>query len=172
MEIINCTTEYSAQILGIFNEAILNSTALYDYKPRTMENMKSWFDTKSKNNFPVIGITNEAGELLAFGSYGTFRAWPAYKYTVEHSLYVQKDHRGKGLGKIILSEILKNAQRQNYHCLIAGIDSTNQTSIALHESIGFEYSGTIKHAGYKFSKWLDLAFYQLILPTPLIPVED
>ena len=172
MEIINCTTEYSAQILEIFNEAILNSTALYDYKPRTMENMKSWFETKSKNNFPVIGITNEAGELLAFGSYGTFRAWPAYKYTVEHSLYVQKDHRGKGLGKIILSEILKNAQRQNYHCLIAGIDSTNQTSIALHQSVGFEFSGTIKHAGYKFSKWLDLAFYQLILPTPLIPVED
>jgi L-amino acid N-acyltransferase len=172
MEIISCDTNYSGQILDIFNEAILNSTALYDYQPRTLENMKSWFETKNKHHFPVIGITNEVGELLAFGSYGTFRAWPAYKYTVEHSLYVQKNHRGKGLGKIILSEIIKNATRQDYHCLVAGIDSTNQTSIALHESVGFEYSGTIKHAGYKFAKWLDLAFYQLILPTPLHPTED
>ena len=172
MEIIYCESNYSGQILDIFNDAILNSTALYDYQPRTLENMKSWFEVKNKHHFPVIGITNEAGELLAFGSYGTFRAWPAYKYTVEHSLYVQKDHRGKGLGKIILTEIIKNATRQDYHCLVAGIDSTNQTSIALHESVGFEYSGTIKHAGYKFAKWLDLAFYQLILPTPLHPTED
>lgn len=172
MNIIYCSNSYSPQILEIFNEAILNSTALYDYQPRTMQNMKAWFGNKNRNNFPVIGVTNEEGELLGFGSYGSFRAWPAYKYTVEHSLYIKKDHRGRGLGKIILSEIIKNATSQEYHCLVAGIDSTNHASIALHKSFGFWFSGNIKHAGYKFSKWLDLEFYQLILPTPLHPAED
>jgi L-amino acid N-acyltransferase len=76
----------------------VNSTALYDYKPRTMEMMTAWFETKACGNFPVIGLDNEAGELMAFGSYGTFRAWPAYKYTVEHSVYVDARFRGQGLG--------------------------------------------------------------------------
>lgn len=172
MKIIYCSPIYSGQILEIFNEAIVNSTALYDYQPRTMESMKTWFENKTMNNFPVIGITNEEGELLGFGSFGAFRSWPAYKYTVEHSLYIRKDNRGNGLGKIILSEIIKNAKSQDYHCLVAGIDSTNIVSIRLHESYGFEYCGIIKDAGYKFSNWLDLSFYQLILPTPFYPVED
>ena len=172
MKIILCTSDYSSQILEIFNDAILNSTALYDYKPRTMENMDAWFALKSKSNFPVIGLVDEQNSLLGFGSYGTFRAWPAYKYTVEHSLYIHPNQRGQGLGKILLAEIIKSAQLQQYHCLIAGIDSTNEVSIKLHISHGFEFSGRIKHAGYKFSNWLDLDFYQLLLETPLQPNEE
>lgn len=133
--------------------------------------MKTWFDTKIQNNFPVIGLVNEQDELMGFGSYGTFRAFPAYKYTVEHSLYVQKDHRGKGLGKILLSEIIKNAQAQDYHCLIAAIDSTNEASIRLHRQFDFEFCGRIKQAGYKFGTWLNVDFYQLLLETPTHPVE-
>jgi phosphinothricin acetyltransferase len=136
-----------------------------------MENMATWFDTKIKNNFPAIGLVNEQDELMGFGSYGTFRAFPAYKYTVEHSLYVQKDHRGKGLGKILLSEIIKNAQAQDYHCLIAAIDSTNEASIRLHSQFDFEFCGRIKQAGYKFGTWLNVDFYQLLLETPTHPVE-
>jgi phosphinothricin acetyltransferase len=136
-----------------------------------MENMKTWFETKEKNNFPVIGLVDEQNKLLGFGSYGTFRAWPAYKYSVEISLYVHKDHRGKGLGRVLLSEIIRNAEAQDYHCLVAGIDSTNETSIGLHKAFGFEFSGRIRQAGYKFANWLDLDFYQLILPTPAQPDE-
>jgi len=171
MKTIYCNQEYSEQILEIFNDAILNSTALYDYKPRNMESMVNWFGVKQKNDFPVIGIVDDENKLLGFASYGTFRAWPAYKYSVEHSLYIHKDHRGKGLGKILLAEIIKNAIQQNYHCLIAGIDSSNEVSKKLHQSFGFEFSGRIKHAGYKFSNWLDLDFYQLILGTPPEPNE-
>lgn len=171
MKIIHLNRTYSNQILDIFNDAITHSTVLYDYKPRTMENMKTWFDTKIQNNFPVIGLVNEQDELMGFGSYGTFRAFPAYKYTVEHSLYVQKDHRGKGLGKILLSEIIKNAQAQDYHCLIAAIDSTNEASIRLHRQFDFEFCGRIKQAGYKFGTWLNVDFYQLLLETPTHPVE-
>jgi phosphinothricin acetyltransferase len=109
---------------------------------------------------------------MGFGTYGIFRERPAYKYTIEHSLYVDKYHRGKGIGKIILQEIIKNAAIQDYHCLVGGIDSTNETSIRLHKNFGFEFCGKIKQAGYKFSKWLDLDFYQLILKTPITPNEE
>jgi len=96
---VHCTHErHAPAILAIFNEAIVNSTALYDYQPRPLESMKTWFDTKQQGNFPVIGLEDSQGQLLAFGSYGTFRAWPAYKYTAEHSVYVHRDHRGRGLG--------------------------------------------------------------------------
>jgi phosphinothricin acetyltransferase len=163
MKIINCGREYSDQILEIFNDAIANSTALYEYEPRTIETMQKWFDIKEANQFPVIGIINEQNDLKGFGSYGTFRNFPANKFTVEHSLYVHPHHRGKGIGKILLQEIIRNAINQKYHCMVAGIDSSNEQSIALHKKFGFEFSGRIRHAGYKFNKWLDLDFYQLIL---------
>src|SRR5688572_11093752 len=171
MEIVRCTKTHAGEILDILNEAILNSTALYDYVPRTLESMDQWFDVKIKNNFPVIGIIGDKNQLVGFGSYGTFRAWPAYKYSVEHSLYIRHDQRGKGYGKIILKEIITSATDQSYHTIIGGIDSANTTSIKLHKSFGFEFCGRIKQAGYKFSRWLDLDFYQLLLNTPVKP-ED
>jgi phosphinothricin acetyltransferase len=171
MRLVNCTRDHAFQILEILNEAIVNSTSIYDYKPRTMQHMEQWFENKEKGSYPVIGLFDDDGNLVGFGSYGAFRAWPGYKYTVEHSLYVHKDFRGNGFGKIILKEIIVQAQKQDYHNLIAGIDSTNLVSKELHKSLGFEYCGIIKHAGYKFSRWLDLEFYQLILSTPFNPVE-
>jgi len=171
MQIIDCTADYASQILAILNDAILHSTALYDYQPRTMENMTAWFESKQRGNYPVIGIINDNNQLMAFGSYGPFRAWPAYKYTIEHSLYVQKDHRGKGLGKQILAELIKHAERQEYHCMMAGIDSNNAISLQLHQAFGFVLCGTIRQVGFKFNQWLDLAFYQLLLKTPANPVD-
>ena len=171
MKIISCTKDHSKVILDILNDAIVNSTALYDYAPRTLESMTPWFDVKIKNKFPVIGLVNDQLELMAFGSYGTFRAWPAYKYSVEHSLYVHRDHRGKGYGRMILQALIEDATRQQYHNLVAGIDSHNEASKKLHESLGFVFSGRIQHAGYKFSRWLDLDFYQLLLPTPQHPQD-
>lgn len=166
-----CTEKQLPEILAIFNDAILNSTALYDYKARTMDNMATWYDAKQKGNYPVTGVFDKADKLLGFGSYGPFRGFPAYKYTVEHSVYVSAAMRGMGLGKILLKEIINTATEQNYHVLVGGIDSTNAVSIKLHESQGFVYAGTIKHAGYKFGGWLDLAFYQLILNTPADPID-
>ncbi len=172
MRVVQCDySRHAKPILEIFNDAIVNSTALYDYKPRTIEMMAGWFDAKSKGKFPVIGLENEAGELMGFASYGTFRAWPAYKYSVEHSVYVNARFRGQGIGKRLLQEIIVAAQQQNYHLLIGGIDATNSVSIRLHEKLGFTFCGTIKQAGFKFGKWLNLSFYQLILPTPSNPAD-
>ncbi len=167
----DCTEKQLPEILAIFNEAILNSTALYDYKPRTLDMMYSWYADKQKGNYPVIGAFDQEGTLLGFMSYGVFRVRPAYKYTIEHSVYVRSDMRGQGIGKVLLKEIIKKAEEQNYHVLIGGIDASNSASIQLHEKEGFVSCGLVKQAGYKFGKWLDLAFYQLILKTPENPEE-
>jgi L-amino acid N-acyltransferase len=173
VKLVDCTfDQHAAAILDVFNDAIANSTALYEYKPRTMETMKTWFATKEANRFPVIGAVDDSDTLMGFASYGTFRAFPANKYTVEHSVYVQKDHRGKGVSVALMNAIIERAQAAELHTLIGGIDAANAVSIALHEKLGFTHAGTIKHAAFKFGRWLDLAFYQLILDTPANPVED
>jgi L-amino acid N-acyltransferase len=105
-------------------------------------------------------------------SYGTFRPWAAYKYSVEHSVYIRTDQQGKGLGKLFMRELIKVAKAQGYHAIIGAIDLDNKGSIALHEKLGFEYAGTLKQAGYKFGRWLDFVFYQLVLETPANPTED
>lgn len=172
MKLLTCTFEgHAAAILDILNEAIENSTALYDYKARSMDSMVGWFAAKAAGRFPVLGLESAEGELLGFASYGTFRGWPAYKYTVEHSVYVHRDHRGRGVGSRLLQEILARAEQQGVHVLVGGIDASNEGSIALHVKSGFEHAGTIRQAGFKFGRWLDLAFYQRILETPANPVD-
>ena len=169
MNDIKCSRNHASQILTIFNEAIANSTALWDYEPRTTSSMEAWFDAKERGGFPVVGVVGPADKLLAFGSYGTFRAWPAYKYTVEHSLYVEKESRGRGLGRRVLQRLIAEAESQCFHTLVGGIESENAASIELHKSLGFEKCGEIRHAGFKFGRWLNLLFYQLLLSGPSIP---
>jgi phosphinothricin acetyltransferase len=153
------------------NEAIANSTAIYDYRPRSIESMAGWFAAKRAGNYPVVGVESDEGELLGFASYGTFRAWPAYKYTAEHSVYVHHAHRGRGWGRMLLQEIVSRAEAQGMHVLVGGIDAGNAGSIALHEKLGFVHAGTVKQAGFKFGRWLDLALYQRTLATPAAPVD-
>ena len=172
VHLIDCTEEaHASAILDILNEAIVNSTALYDYVPRPPEAMKTWFATKRANGFPVVGVVDEAGLLLGFASWGTFRAYPAYKYTVEHSIYVHHQHRGKGLAKRLMQEIIRRAQDAEVHVLVGCIDASNAASIVLHERMGFAHAGTIKEVGFKFGQWLDAAFYQLNLQSPAAPVD-
>jgi len=172
MHPVQCTEErHAGQILAIFNEAIANSTALYDYKPRTPESMVAWFATKRAHGFPVIGLEDDSDKLLGFASYGTFRAFPAYKYTVEHSVYVEKSCRGQGLGRVLLKAIVATAEAHGMHVVVGAIDLDNSASIELHKRLGFEHCGTIKQAGFKFGRWLDVAFLQKTLATPLQPVD-
>ena len=170
METINCQYELHGQaILRIFNRAIATSTALYDYDPRTLAAIQSWFATKAANNYPIIGIEANDGHLAGFATYGAFRPHAAYKYSVEHSVYVDYRYRGRGIGKQLLKELIAIAQLQNYHTMIGGIDAQNTISIKLHCSMGFKHCGCIKQVGYKFGRWLDLEFYQLVLATPERP---
>lgn len=172
MQLIPCSYgAHAAAILAILNEAIANSTAIYDYKPRAPESMVNWFSAKEAGHFPVIGAVDDTGTLLGFASYGTFRAWPAYKYSVEHSVYIHKDHRNKGIGRALLQRLISTAIEQQYHVIVGGIDADNAASVALHKKFGFQHAGTINQAGFKFGRWLNLTFYQLILATPQQPVD-
>ena len=170
MKLVECNlSEHGPAILSILNDAILTSTALYDYAAREPSSMNGWFESKTLGRVPVWGARDEQGTLLGFATYGSFRAWPAYKYSVEHSVYVAQSARGRGVGQALMQQLIQTAQEQQYHVMIGGIDAANAESIAFHLKLGFRHAGTIQHAGFKFGRWLELAFYQLILPTPHEP---
>lgn len=162
---------HASDILDILNEAILTSTALYDYAPRSPASMRTWFERKAEKGFPVIGAFSDDGRLAGFATYGAFRDFPAYKYTVEHSVYVHKDWREQGVAKRLMQALIEAARQQELHVLIGAIDAGNIGSIAMHRSLGFEHAGTLSQVGFKFGRWLDVVLYQLILGTPQHPVD-
>ncbi|MEY2703899.1 MAG: putative phosphinothricin N-acetyltransferase YncA [Bacteroidota bacterium] len=149
-------------ILDIINDAILHSTALYDYNPRTLENQLAIFDDKLKKGFPILVATLN-GQLVGFGYYSEFRLREAYKFTVEHSVYAHKKAIGIGVGKALLTELIKLAKQQELHTMIGVIDSENTNSIAFHKKYGFEEVGFIKESGYKFNRWLHSVIVQKML---------
>lgn len=159
-------------ILEIFNHAIKHTTAVYSYDPYSPQMMLDWFQKKQQNNFPVFVSTDEYKTVTGFVTYGTFRTRPAYKYTVEHSIYVHPNHRQKGIANQLMNYIIQVAEEAQLHSLIGGIDAENTLSIDFHEKFGFTAVGNLKEVGYKFGKWLDLVFMQLILKTPNEPNEE
>lgn len=172
VSVVECSYDrHGERVLEIVNHAILTSTALYDYAPRDLNQIEAWFSNKSIGGWPILGIESSGGELRAFGSYGPFRNFPAYKYTVEHSVYVAQEYRGQGLGRRILQLLIDQAQQDNYHALIGAIDANNSASCALHDKLGFELVGKLPQVGFKFGNWLDLALYQLTLNTPDKPID-
>lgn len=155
-------TEDAQAILEIINYTILNSTALYDYEPRSLENQITIFDDKLKKGFPII-VAIENDVVVGFGYYSEFRYREAYKFTVEHSIYAHPNHIGKGIGKMIMENLLHLAKNQKLHTMIGVIDSENQSSIDFHEKFGFEIVGTIKDSGFKFERWLHSVFMQKMI---------
>ncbi len=155
-------TKDTQAILDILNYNILHSTSLYDYKIRSYEQQKSILEEKLSKGFPVI-VAEYDGELAGFGMYSEFRFREAYQFTAEHSVYVNADFQGKGIGKIILQELIDLARKQKIHTMIAVIDSENQNSVLFHEKFGFETVGIFKECGFKFDRWLNTVFMQLLL---------
>jgi L-amino acid N-acyltransferase len=151
------------QILDIYNEVILNTTAVYNYDPHTLEMRQAWFAEKQAKGLPVFVAIEEENTIVGFSTYGPFRSWQAYQYTVENSVYVKADQRGKGIAKLLMQPIIDSAKAAGMHTMVAGIDATNKASIHLHQQFGFTEVACFKEVGYKFGRWLDLAFLQLIL---------
>src|SRR5690606_19273775 len=114
-----------AAILDILNYEILNTTAVYDYTPRSLQSQLEWFQRKKKDSLPVIVAVKDQ-KVLGYASFGIFRPWEAYELSIEHSLYVDKDARRQGVGELLMVEIMKIANRDGYHSLIAGIDASNE----------------------------------------------
>jgi L-amino acid N-acyltransferase YncA len=151
-----------AAMLAIYNNAVLTTTAVYDYKPRSGEQQTAWFQAKREQSLPVL-VADDGETVVGFASYGPFRPWPAYLHSVENSLYVAPDRRGRGIGSLLLPALIRRAADRGLHTMIAGIDATNEASLRLHARFGFERVALFREVGWKFERWLDLAFLQLML---------
>ena len=150
------------QILDIYNDIILHTTAVYYYEPHTLEMRKAWFEGRQREGFPVF-VAEEDGVVLGLSSIGPFRVPTAYQFSVENTVHVAATARGKGIGKLLMPPIIEAARQMKMHTIIAGIDATNEVSLHLHKSFGFEEVAHFKQVGYKFDRWLDLKFLQLML---------
>ena len=150
------------EIRDIYNEVIRNSTAVFSDVEVTLENREAWFDAKCTAGFPVLTATDSSG-VVGFGTFGEFRSWPGYRYSVEHSVHVRADCRGRGVGHSLVQALLQEAARMRMHVMIAGIDAKNVTSISLHEKLGFKTVGTLPEIACKFGRWLDLKFMQRLI---------
>jgi len=152
-----------AQILAIYNEVIRNSTAVYSEEEFTPARGAAWFEGKMQHGFPVL-VARDAAGIEGFGTFGEFRAWPCYRHSVEHSVHVRVDRRGRGIGRALVQELQARAAAAAKPVMIAGIDADNEPSIRLHRSLGFVSAGHFHQVGYKFGRWLDLIFMECILP--------
>ena len=162
LTIRNATEQNLPSILDIYNEVILNTTSVYSEQPHTLQMRTTWFSERKAANFPVI-VAELDGVIIGFASYGHFRVWPCYRFTAEHSVYIHTGYRGRGVSKILLQAIIANAKNAGLHALIAGIDSENAISLKLHRSFGFVQVAHFKEVGFKFNRWLDLIFMELLL---------
>ena len=160
--VLRCDEKHLKDIQGIFNQAILHTTALYEESPRSEATIVAWFEEKKRAGIPVFGVEQQ-GSVVGFATWGPFRPYPAYSKTAEHSVYIATEYQRRGLGRLLLQTIIREATEHKLHLLVAGIDSANTASIALHQHVGFSPVGTIREAGYKFNRWLDLEFWQLLL---------
>jgi len=149
-------------MLAIYNDVIINTTAVYDYQPRTSDAQRQWFETKQAQRLPVL-VAHDGATIIGFGSFGPFRPWPAYQFTVENSLYVDSTFRRKGVGTALLASLVYAAGIAGYHVMVAGIDATNEASLALHRRAGFRPVGHFREVGWKFERWLDLVFMEKML---------
>lgn len=151
-------------ILDIINKFILTTSHNYDYEPKTLEEVEMLFDEKINDGFPVlIGEIN--GDISGYATFGKFRAKPGYDKTIEHSIYLNENAQSKGMGTEMMRQLIDIATENGYHVMIAGMDSENTGSYQFHERLGFKEVARFPEVGFKFGKWLNLVFMQLILGT-------
>jgi L-amino acid N-acyltransferase YncA len=163
MDIVDATEADLEQITYIYNDAVLNTTAIWNDALVDVTNRRAWLQQRCLDGYPVLGARRDVRDVLGYASFATLRAFDGYRFTVENSLYVRADARRSGVGRALLLELLERARRLRKHCMIAGIESTNVSSIALHESLGFRQVGLLPQVGCKFGRWLDLALLGLDL---------
>jgi L-amino acid N-acyltransferase len=151
------------EVLAIYNEVIAFSTAVFSERTVTLEDRERWLAARQGQGYPVLVACDSTG-VVGFGSFGDFRAWPGYRYTVEHSVHVRADRRGEGIGTELVRALIERAAALGKHVMIAGIDAENTASIRLHERLGFTVAARLSEVARKFDRWLDLLFLERRLP--------
>jgi L-amino acid N-acyltransferase YncA len=162
MEIRDARVDDLPGLLAIYNEVIATSTAIYTEQPVTLDDRVAWWNARVAQDYPVLVATDSSG-VIGFASFGDFRAWPGYRFTVEHSVHVRADRRGSGVGTALMRVLLAKASGIGKHVMIAGVDADNQSSLQFHERLGFTRVAHFSQVGFKFERWLDLVFLQRFL---------
>jgi phosphinothricin acetyltransferase len=150
------------QITEIYNSIVLTSTAIYNDRPVTAEERSDWWMRRIEHGFPVV-VAAESESILGYGSFGEFRSWPGYRFTVEGTVHIREDIRGRGVGKLLLAELIARAQAMGKHVMVAGVDSENEASLNFLKRQGFLDAGQLREVGYKFGRRLNLNFLQYFL---------
>ena len=164
MKVRLATLDDAEAIRTIYNREVSGSTVTFDLVPRTLDDQRAWLQAHAGAHPAVVVEADDAdGSVVGFGSLSAYRSRPAYSTTVEDSVYVHHDHRGTGVGRLVLSELVRLAEVHGFHAVMARIVGGHEASIALHEGCGFELVGVEREVGRKFGKWLDVALMQRLL---------
>lgn len=156
------TIEDLESVLRILNYEILNGTATFDHNPKDLAELREYYLNRVSQNFPFI-VAVQNNDIVGYATYGPFRFKEGYKFTVENSIYIDHNQQGKGIGKLLLNELVIIAKNAGIRSIMAGIEKDNTGSIAFHEKQGFNEVGRIPFAAQKFDRWLELVFLQLVL---------
>lgn len=149
-------------IRDIYNHAVEHTTAIWNEVLIDVDNRRAWLELRRAKGFPVL-VAEKDGKVAGYASYGEWRAFDGYRHTVEHSVYVDRDCRGAGIGRQLMLELIARAKAADIHVMVAAIEAENTASIALHERLGFRLVGIHREVGIKFGRWLDLAAMELKL---------
>lgn len=150
-------------VLAIYNDAVANTTAIWNDNLVDLANRQAWFDLRADQGYPILVAENASGEVVGYSSFGDWRPFDGFRHTVEHSVYVRNDQRGQGIGPRLMTVLIERARACDKHVMVAAIESGNLASIRLHERLGFLTTGQMPQVGTKFGRWLDLTFMQLML---------
>lgn len=172
MNIDNATEDDLPELLAIYNDAVLNTTAIWNETEVSLENRRAWLRERLAAGFPVLAARNSTGRLVGYATYGTWRSIEGFKHTVEHSVYVCADQRGLGIGALLMNALIERARAAKLHVMVAAVESENRASIRLHKQLGFSITGQMPQVGRKFDRWLDLTFMQLMLNAPPATAEE
>lgn len=151
-----------AAINDIYNHYVLHCTCTYQIDPETLEGREIWFRDHSPDKYPVI-VAEIDGRVVGWGALSKFRPRAAYAPTAEPSVYIDHEILGRGLGRVLLVDLIARARAAGFHSLIGGSSADQPASIAVQESLGFQRVAHLKEVGCKFGKWLDVVYFQLML---------
>lgn len=170
MEIREATERDAAGIAAIYNDAVEHTTATWHTRTVDADDRAAWIATRQESGFPVL-VAADGEDVVGYATYGEWRAWEGYRFTVEHSVYVRADQRGRGVGRALMDRLIARARADGLHAMVGGIAAENTGSIAMHERLGFQEVARMPEVGAKFGRWLDLVFLQLVLDRREAPVE-
>jgi L-amino acid N-acyltransferase len=159
MELRDAAERDLAGLVDIYNDVIATSTAVYSSTPVTLADRREWWCARIAAGYPLL-VAADGAEVIGFSTFGDFRAWPGYRFTVEHTVHVRAGRRGGGVGTRLLEALFPRAAALGKHMMIAAVDAANGPSIRFHERLGFRQAGCLREVGYKFERWLDLVFLQ------------